>query len=171
MKAGHQRKVRVKNPAAQRAFAARCEKAKAKPEPSFLAQVYLYFRFLMQWLFSSIGSILFPAKPPLKTMKVKKGDHITVYVEVDNTTKWLRVRWSNTTDTFKEWVAKKVGLDGDAFYLTHQGSQLTSGNTLLDCNIQDAYPNVSLRDPPKVCCSQSEKIGAVILPEKAPMFS
>jgi hypothetical protein len=137
MKAGHQRQVRVKNPAAQRAFAARCGKAKAKPEPSLLAQVYLYFRFLMQWLFSSICSILFRAKPHVKAAKVAKGDHITVYLKVNDATKMFRVRWSNTTNIFKEWVAKKVGLDVDAFYLTHQGSQLTSGNTLRDCNIQD----------------------------------
>jgi len=137
MKAGHQRKVRVKNPTAQRAFAARCGKAKAKPEPSFLAKVYLYFRFLMQWLVSSIGSILFPAKPLVKAAKIAKGGHITVYLKVNDATTFFRVRWSNNTDMFKEWVAKKVDLDVDAFFLTHQGSQLTSGNTLRDCNIQD----------------------------------
>jgi len=135
--AGHQRQVRVKNQAAQRAFAARCGEDKAKPEPSFLAQVYLYFRFLMEWLYSSICSILFPAKPPLKTMKVKKGDHITVYVKVNDATKMVRVRWSNTTDDFKMWVSNKVKLDVDAFFLTHQGSLLTSESTLRDCNIQD----------------------------------
>jgi hypothetical protein len=137
MKAGHQRQVRVKSPATQMAFAARCGIAKAKLEPSFLAKLYLNLFILMQWLFSSICSILFRAKPHVKAAKVAKGDHITVYVEVDNTTKWFRVRCSNTTDIFKEWVAKKVGLDVEAFYLTHQGSHLTSGNSLRDCNIQD----------------------------------